>query len=224
MCELLSLSLFNFQIDWPANLVDEPDNSLSNSQPGSLLPPPRVPSLARRIRISLEHYLLAPSNLLNQVAHVDPTPSEQIVWQVRNAEDRKEDQSTSSYPVFVRFKTKVAARQLIEFAELSRSERDDESQKSLPSSLGGCILSSAAEEAYCQAIAASLVGPHARRRRIQRNRRQRVRHQKGDQPSVSDGPVKTSDSFSTGHTVNNSGGDHCSTTSSAKDGHIIFTE
>lgn len=218
------------QIDWPANLVDEPDNNLSNSQPGSLLPPPRVPSLARRIRISLEHYLLAPSNLLNQVAHVDPTPSEQVVWQVKNAESDQKDpamlsaHSVSSYPVFVRLKTKVAARQLIEFAKLPRLEQDDESQKSLPSSLGGCILSNAAEEAYCQAIAASLVGPHERRRRMQRNRRHRVLRQKGDQPSVNDGPVKTSDSFSTGHTVNNSGGDRCCTTSSTKDGHIIFTE
>ncbi|TPP61277.1 La protein 7, partial [Fasciola gigantica] len=199
------------QVIWPSSLVSGPDANPTNSELGPLLPPPRVPSLARRIRISLEHYLLASNNLLDQVAHVDPTPSDQVVRHVKNAEvETKEDhvvcsvESTASYPVFIRFKTKVAAKQLIEFTEQSQSEMDDCSRKPPPTCLSAHILSSKAEEAYCHTVAASLVGSHERRRRIQQNRRQRIRHQKGGHLSVSDEPMETSNPASTSGTVSNS--------------------
>ncbi|VDP94392.1 unnamed protein product [Echinostoma caproni] len=193
---------------------------------GQLLPPPRTPSLARRIRISLEHHLLSCSNLLDQVAHVDPTPSDQVVLEVKNAEPKPMEDSVvcsapdsdTRYPVFVRFKTKMAACQLIEFIKQSCIE--DGSQKPVLSCVRARLLSSKSEVAYCRAVAASLVGSHERRRRIQQNRRQRMRNQKDGKGSTEVEPMDSSSSTVSSRITSFGGDNSAGSASTSK--HIIF--
>lgn len=160
------------QIYWPSNLVPSTliTHSLDTSDPVNFVQK-RTMSFTRRLRISLEQHLLLPGGVLDQVAHVDPSPTQLLLDQVNDAkEPDQNDSETYNYsndyfPLFVRFKSANAAFQLCNHVS------------ALPTSdIRVCLIKGKSEEAYCRAVMQSRIGASERRRIAQARRRQRSKH------------------------------------------------
>ncbi|KAF8568459.1 hypothetical protein P879_00840 [Paragonimus westermani] len=158
---------------WPSSLVPATEQFVRSSKESDELFAVCKPhlSLARRIRISVEHHLLSSCNLLEEVAHLDPTPSEAILSEVISTLQASVTLSTTDYPVFIRMKTKSSARELCRFIEEARTS-DTQGSASI-SSVRAHLLCGLSELAYCRALSTSLVGASERRRRAQLSRRLR---------------------------------------------------
>ncbi|KER24603.1 hypothetical protein T265_07793 [Opisthorchis viverrini] len=170
---------------WPSKLVQDSEQTVLSSVDDDPTPKPHL-SLARRIRISLEHNLLSACSLLEQVAHMDPHPNDLVLSEVLSSLDKHTSLSSRSsventYAVFIRMKTRADALTLAQFAA------------DLKSPVGPIklhLLSGPSETAYCKAISASLTGAAERRRRLQFKRRQRKKTessgtQRDDVPTAS---------------------------------------
>ncbi|KAF5398559.1 La protein 7 [Paragonimus heterotremus] len=199
---------------WPANLVPATEQFVHSPKESDELFPVCKPhlSLARRIRISVEHHLLSACNLLEEVAHLDPTPSEAILTEVISALGASAVLSTTDYPVFIRMKTKPSACELCRFIEEARAS-DTQSSASI-SSVRAHLLFGLTELAYCRALSTSLVGANERRRRAQLSRRLRRKTEQQCQGSHNSDPF-----------INDlSSGQMLTPSSDAQLRHILFDE
>ncbi|KAF6777635.1 hypothetical protein AHF37_03009 [Paragonimus kellicotti] len=174
---------------WPSSLVPAAEQFVHSPKESDELFPVCKPhlSLARRIRISVEHHLLSACNLLEEVAHLDPTPSEAILTEVISALGTSVVLSTTDYPVFIRMKTKPSACELCRFIEEAHAS-DTPSSASI-SSVRVHLLFGLSELAYCRALSTSLVGANERRRRAQLSRRLRKKAEQHCQSSHNSDPL-----------------------------------
>ncbi|CAL8076799.1 unnamed protein product [Calicophoron daubneyi] len=169
------------QIFWPVCLVPEVESGDPCDATDSEFITKRPLSLARRLRISLEQHLLSPAKLLNEVAHLDTIPNEQVLARVSEiCSDNvvtvtdTNGKQIDHYPLFIRLKSTAAACQLIDFLGKLKSKPPREQQWF--SDVRAHLLEGKTELAYCAAITSSLMGATERRRRAQVRRRRKSKH------------------------------------------------
>nr|CAX73095.1 La-related protein 7 [Schistosoma japonicum] len=176
------------QISWPSTLVfkgNTIDIPLADDICGTVIPPKKL-SFARCLRISLEKNLLVPYNLLNDVAHVDPNPSQILLDSVNhfggsllpNTSVNESISSNEFIPLFIRMKNNKAAVKLVQSIELFNSH-----------GATARILEGSSEQAYCNNIVNSKVNARERHRTSQIKKRQK-------QKSSNHHPVSLTNSLS----------------------------
>ncbi|KAH8878274.1 La-related protein 7 [Schistosoma japonicum] len=159
-------------ISWPSTLVfkgNTIDIPLADDICGTVIPPKKL-SFARCLRISLEKNLLVPCNLLNDVAHVDPNPSQILLDSVNqfggsllpNTNVNESLSSNEFIPLFIRMKNNKAAVKLVQSIELFNSH-----------GAAARILEGSSEQAYCNNIVNSKVNARERHRTSQIKKRQK---------------------------------------------------
>ncbi|CAH8555951.1 La- protein 7, variant 2 [Schistosoma haematobium] len=160
------------QIYWPSAVIPKGDSAnthLSDGLGDTLITLKKLSS-ARCLRISLEKNLLVPCNLLKDVAHVDPSPNQNLLDSVNqfgcciipNTNLNESLSSDEFVPLFIRMKNNKTALKLVQSVNLSTIH-----------GVTARILEGPSEQAYCDNIIKSKLNARERHRTSQLNKRQK---------------------------------------------------